>query len=98
MDSIGAQRLTANGAVGTSGADIRIFGIAVRAGAGGDTVVHLRNGTADTAAIWDSFDAAASTTTRVKYPGGLLLVGGAYIDLDADANTSFVTVTYQHNQ
>ena len=95
--AIGSQRITADGVVGTSGADIRIFEIIVRSDADGVSAVNLRNGTAVSNTIWDTIDVpAASTTVSRVYAGGLLLVGGAYIDVDA--NTSFVTVIYQHNQ
>lgn len=94
---IGSQRITADGVVGTSGADIRIFEIIARSSSGGAAVVNVRNGTAVSATIWDVVNvASASTTVRVVYAGGLLLVGGAYIDVDA--NTDFVTVIYQVNQ
>lgn len=95
--AIGSQRITADGVVGTSGADIRVFEVIVRSDGDGASVVNLRNGTAVTDTIWDVIDvASASTTTRVVYAGGLLLKGGAYIDVDS--NTSFVTVIYQVNQ
>lgn len=94
---IGAQRITADGVVGTSGADIRIFEIIVRSDSDGASVVNVRNGTAVSATIWDTINvSSASTTVRVVYAGGLLLVGGAYIDVDS--NTDFVTVIYQINQ
>lgn len=93
---IGSQRITADGVVGTSGADIRVFAIVVRSTSGGAAVVNLRNGTTVSDTIWDVIDVgAASTTTRVVYAGGLLLKGGAYIDVDA--NTSFVSVIYALN-
>lgn len=95
--AIGSQRITADGVVGPSGADIRVFEVVVRSTSGGAAVVNLRNGTTVSDTVWDVIDvAAASTTTRSVYAGGLLLKGGAYIDVDS--NTSFVSVIYQVNQ
>ncbi len=94
--SPGSTRITADGVVGTSGADTRIFEIVVRSDGDGASVVNLRKGTAVTDTIWDVINVAtADTTVRVEYEGGLLLTGGAYIDVDG--NTSFVTVVYQRN-
>lgn len=90
---IGSQRFTADGAVGTSGANIRVYEVIVRSNAAA-CAVNLRNGTSASATIYDTVDVgAASNTTRVIYAGGLKLVGGAYVDVDA--NTSFVTVIYE---
>lgn len=95
--AIGSTRITEDGVVGPSGADIRVFEVIVRSTSGGVSVVNLRKGTAVSGTIWDTIDVgAASTTVRVVYAGGLLLTGGAYVDVDA--NTSFVTVIYQVNQ
>lgn len=90
--AIGSQRFTADGAIGTSGSNVRVYEVIVRA-ASSATAVNLRNGTSASATIFDTVDASASTTTRVIYAGGLQLVGGGYVDVDA--NTSFVTVIYE---
>lgn len=92
--AIGSQRITADGVVGTSGANIRIYEIIVRSDGDGASVVNLRKGTAVTDTIWDTINVTtADTTVRVIYAGGLKLTGGAYVDVDG--NTSFATVIYE---
>lgn len=90
---IGLQKRTDDGVIGTSGTNIRVFGFIVRATSGGAAVVSVYKGTSTGGVLVDTIDvAAASTTTRVMYAGGLFLPGGCYIDVDT--NTSFVTAIY----
>lgn len=91
--SIGKQKITADGVIGTSGKNIRLFGLIVRASSGGATVVNIYEGTSAGGTLVDVVNGATSTTERPMYAGGLLCSGGLYIDVDA--NTSFVTAIYE---
>lgn len=91
--AIGKTTITQDGVVGTSGKKIRLYGIIVRGGGGGATVVNIYDGTSTSGTLSDVVNAATSTTSRVMYAGGLFLKDGCYIDVDS--NTTFVTAIYE---
>lgn len=92
--SIGLQKRTDDGVIGTSGKKIRVYGFIVRSDGDGASVVSVYNGTTSSGVLLDVIDvAAASSTTRVMYAGGLLFDSGCFVDVDA--NTAFVTAIYE---
>lgn len=91
--SIGAQQITADGVIGTSGKKIRLYGIIVNSDSSGSTV-DLHDGTSTGGTKLDSIAGAASVSTRVSYPGGLLFNSGMYVNLDG-THTTFVTAIYE---
>lgn len=90
---IGSQKRTTDGVVGTSGKKIRLYGLIVRGGSGGATVVNVYDGTSTSGTLLDVINAAQDTTARIMYAGGLSLQSGCF--LDVDSNTSFVTAIYE---
>ena len=90
---IGMQKRTTDGVIGASGKKIRLYGIIVNSDASG-SVVDLHDGTGTGDAKLDTITGAASVSTRVNYPGGLLFNSGLYINLDG-THTSFVTCIYE---
>ncbi len=92
---IGSQKRTTDGAIGTSGTKIRIYGFLVTADSSG-AVVAVYDGTGTGGVLMDSLVGAASVVTRISYPGGLALNSGCYIDIDAHT-TSVVAIYEQEN-
>lgn len=92
---IGSQKITtSDSAIGTSGKKIRLYGLVVRSDGDGASVVNVYNGTSTGGTLMDVVNvAAASTTTRVTYEGGLYLGSGCF--LDVDTNTAFVTALFE---
>ncbi len=90
---IGAQKITADGVIGTSGKKIRLYGIIVVSDSSGSAVA-LHDGTSTAGALMDTITGAASVSTRVNYPGGLLFNSGLYINLDG-SHTTYVTCIYE---
>ena len=92
----GIQQFSGNNplAVGQSGKPVRIFSVEVIAAGGGATVVKLYNSTAATADTnYAQVDAAASKCTTSTYFMGKRFPNGCYVS--TDANTAFVTVTFE---
>lgn len=89
--TIGSQKITADGVIGSSGSAIRIYGFIVNADASG-AVVAVYNGTSTGGVVMDSLVGAASVSTRISYPGGLLLPAGCYLDIDS--HTTYVVAIY----
>lgn len=92
--SIGSQVRTTDGAIGTSGAKIRVYGFIARASSGGASVINIYNGVdASTGTLIDVINVAQSTTERPMYAGGLYCGAGLFVDVDS--NTSFITAIYE---
>ncbi len=89
---IGSQKRTTDGAIGTSGKKIRVYGFIVNANASG-AVVAVYDGTSTGGVLMDSLVGVASVSTRISYPGGLFFNSGCFIDVDA--NTNFVVAIYE---
>lgn len=87
----GNTRLTADGAVGTSGNVIRVFTVHV-VNSGGDSATILRNGTADTDTAFCQVDGVDGTGVTVSFNGGLKFTNGCF--LDVGANISYATIIY----
>lgn len=94
----GTTRLTADGAVGTSGGRIRVFQVTMLAGAGGAGELVLRNGAAASGTVYVKEDgAAASKTTTFEFgEEGMLFPGGCFFD--KDTNTAAIVATYRVEQ
>jgi len=90
----GAESHTADSVVGTSGNPIRLWAVnMLSAGTAGQLV--LRNGTADTDAIWVREVGTVSTGKTVTYgQEGLLFPNGLFYDDDSN----FTGVTFQFNE
>lgn len=89
----GVSLITADGAVGTSGAATRVFSIHIVSGGGGAAVVALRSGTAVTDTIYIKETGTVSTGKTFYYGNkGFLFPSGLYVDVDA--NTTSVLVAY----
>lgn len=89
---IGSTKITADGVVGTSGKKIRVYAFIVNADSSGASV-DAYDGTSTGGTKLDVLTGAASVSTRISYPGGLLFNSGCYLDIDA--HTNFVTVIYE---
>ncbi len=90
---IGSQKRTTDGVIGTSGKKIRLYGIIVASDSSGSAVA-LYDGTTTGGVLMDTITGAASVSTRVNYPGGLLFNSGLFIDLDG-THTTYVTAIYE---
>lgn len=89
---IGSQKITADGAIGIAGR-VRLYGIIVSSDASG-SVVDLYDGSSTSGTLLDTVTGAASVSTRVSYPGGLLFKTGLYVNLDG-THTNYVTAIYE---
>lgn len=87
----GITRLTADGAVGTSGRAIRVFSIELISGATASTT-SFKNGTSTAGTAYAQVDGLANSSVVVNYAGGKLFPSGCY--MDTDANISYCTVVY----
>lgn len=90
---IGAQNITEDGVIGTSGKKIRLFAIVVHSGSGGGGVAALHNGTSTAGTEYDTVTGTADVSVRVSYTGGLIFTSGLYINVDA--NVDYVTAIYE---
>ena len=87
----GNTRLTADGAVGTSGNIIRVFSIhLVSGGTASTTSFNNGTGAGDTALC--QIDGTASEGVTVSFNGGLKFVDGCF--MNTDANISYCTIIY----
>lgn len=87
----GNTRLTADGAVGTSGNIIRVFSVHLVSG-GTASEGTLRNGTSASDTALAQIDGTADAGVTLSFSGGLKFVGGCFYD--ADANIDYVTIIY----
>lgn len=93
IDQHGAVRYTADGAVGPSGANIRVYSATALSG-GTAGILVLRNGTTDSANIWVQQTApVVSNTFTINFEGGLLFTGGCFFD--KDTNITAVVVEFR---
>jgi hypothetical protein len=91
----GFTRLSASGAVGTSGVPIIFYGYSVLSGASAVAKPTFFNGTGTTATQFlqaDPSNGAASTERTIPLPNGTMFNGGLYVSFDA--NTTSVGVFY----
>lgn len=89
---IGSQKRITDGAIGTSGKKIRVYGWIINCDASGG-VVAVYDGTSTGGVAMDSLVGAASVSTRISYPGGLLFNSGCYVDIDAHVN--YIVAIYE---
>lgn len=87
----GVTRLTADGAVGTSGRKIRVYSVHLVSGASNSTCT-LKLGTSTSGTAYIQIDGVASTAVTLNFNGGILFPTGCF--LDADANISYATICY----
>lgn len=91
--SSGSQLVTADLAVGTSGAVTRVFNIHIISGGGGGAVVTLKNGTSTSGTAYITETATVSTGKTFDYGmKGQLFPSGCFVDVDT--NTTSVLVAY----
>ncbi len=88
---IGSQKRTTDGVIGVSGKPVRVFGFIVSADSSG-AVVAVYDGTSTGGTVMDSLVGAASVSTRISYPGGLLFPNGCYLDIDS--HTTYIVAIY----
>ncbi len=93
---IGSQRRTTDGVIGVSGKPVRVFGFIVNADSSG-AIVAVYDGTSTGGTAYDSLVGAASVSTRISYPGGLLFPDGCFIDIDAHTNYVVAIYTQEAN-
>lgn len=92
--SVGSVRLTADGAVGTSGHPIRVYSAIMLSGSGGAGELVLRNGTADTGTLYFQEDGTAASHTKIyNFGEGFVFPNGCYFD--KDTNTDAVVVNFE---
>jgi hypothetical protein len=88
----GSQLVVADLAVGVSGHPCRVFGIHAISGAGGGTVVNMRNGIAATSTIYLTQTGTASTGATFNYgPYGILFPDGCFCDVGANLTSVLVS-------
>jgi hypothetical protein len=85
----GRVRLTADGAVITSGLPVRVYSVTWLSGTTAG-YVGLRNGTGTSADLDFYLDGTASKTKTENFEGGKLFPAGCYCDIDA--NVSWVSL------
>lgn len=92
--TVGKKNLSASGLIDSTNAVI-IYSVLVVATAGGATSVIVKDGGSSGTAVAQIDTSAASKGAYIDLANGLPLntAGGGYITFDA--NTSYVTVTYQ---
>ena len=86
--------LTADGVVGTSGADTLLWGIAVTGGAAATTLADVTAGTDGTGAVHLNILTLAATTDTMSFPTGIFIPGGIHLDI----TTTGGSVTFVFNQ
>lgn len=91
--SIGSQKRTTDGVIGTSGKKIRLYGLIIHSGSGGAGSAVIYNGTSTGGTEMDAVAGTTDVSVRVAYPGGLALESGCYIDIGS--NTDYVTAIYE---
>ena len=88
----GSQLVTADLAVGVSGKPCRVFGMHAISGAGGGTVVSLRNGTTTSGTIYLTETGTASTGATFNYgPYGVLFPAGCFCDVGANITSALIS-------
>jgi len=88
-----SQLVTADAAVGTSGASTRIYSIHIISGGGGAAVVSLRNGTSASATIYVTETGTTSTGKTITFGTyGAVFPAGCFVDVDT--NTTSVLVSF----
>lgn len=86
----GTTRLTADGAVGTSGRAIRVFNATwVCSGATNINLV-LRNGTSATDTVYVQQAGANGKTVSQNWEEGLLFPDGCFFDIDGDVDAAVI--------
>ena len=88
LNSIGSQYLAADGAVGPSGKNIRLYSATHLSDATARTLV-LRNGTSDSATVWITGPGTISETRTLTWDGGLLFPGGCFFDIGSAVSGVF---------
>jgi len=86
--SHGSVYLSGDGAVGPSGAKIRLFS-ATHLSDGTARPLVLRNGTTDAATIWVSQSGVISSTVTTNWEGGLLFTSGCFFDIGSAVSCAF---------
>ena len=87
----GTKRFTADGVVGPSGGNIRVYNATWLSGTtAGD--LTLRQGTTTAGDIWVQETGLLSKTETINFEGGMLFTNGCYVDLDA--NTTAVVISF----
>ena len=87
----GSVRITADGAIGTSGKPVRIYSISLISG-GTASVLSLLDGTSAAGTQQVSLTGTASTGMIANFAGGLRFPSGCYADVDG--NISSATIVF----
>lgn len=94
ISTAGTQLVTADIAIGTASAAVRIYAIHILSGGGGAAVVSLRAGAVVGATIWVTETGTVSTGKTITFgTAGILFPSGCFCDVDA--NTTSVAVVYE---
>lgn len=88
----GTQLVTASGLVLKSGTPITVYGIDIISGAGGGSVVTLRNGTTAAATIYIQETGTTSTGVHFNYGEGFYFPNGLYVSVDANIVSALISV------
>jgi len=87
----GSKRFTADGVVGPSGKNVRVYSATWLSGTtAGD--LTLRQGTTTAGDIWVKDGGVISKTETWNSEGGMLFTDGCYVDLDA--NSTAVVISF----
>jgi hypothetical protein len=90
--SVGTSAIvTADGVVGTSGADLVIWNVTVKGGSA-TTLADITEGTDGTGTARVDIIAPVNDTVTATYPKGLYMIGGAHVDITTTGGS--VTVNY----
>lgn len=88
----GSGKLTANGAVGTSGTSIRVLSITALSGGGGGGITILHNGTSTGGTTYIKETGTVARSITFEYHRGFLFPAGCFVEIDA--NITSVIVEY----
>jgi hypothetical protein len=88
---VGTVRKTADGELLSGGERIRVYAMHLVSGAGGNSVVSLKNGGA-AGDIWITCTGTASTGITFDFGHkGFVFTNGCYVDVDANTNSVLVS-------
>jgi hypothetical protein len=93
----GTVRLTADGLVGKSGKECRVYSVHLVSASGTAAQVILKNGTSTSGTAYAQVDGTASKGVTVSFAGGLLFPAGCYADVTVNSG-DYVCVIASNEQ
>ncbi len=84
----GSVRITGDSVVGPTGRPIRLYCVSMVSGAGGASVLSLKNGTTTAGTEYVSITGTVSTGAVTNFAGGLRFPDGLFADADSNIGSA----------